>query len=80
MWLDLGDYHGPSRFHAFLMYSAQRTKARGETLAFRSYVADSLQNSPQGKYLPQRWIDMITPHKDIDVDATIDKVIRGLEA
>ena len=79
MWLDLGEYHGPSRFHAFLRYCIERTKQRNVTESFRVYVTDSLQNAPQGKYLMQRWSDLTKPHEDIDVDATIDHVLSQLE-
>lgn len=79
MWLDLGEYRGPSHFHAFLRFCIERTKQRATLLSYRSYVTDSLQGIPQGKYLTQRWSDLIKPHEDIDVDATIEHVLAALE-
>lgn len=75
MWLDLGDYHGPSRFHAFVMYAVARRQRRNETLAYRSYVCDSLQMAPQGMYLSRRFADVLRPKRDIDVNAIIDYVV-----
>lgn len=79
MWLDLGDYHGPSHFHAFLRYCTERTRQRNVMRSYQIYVTDSLQNAPQGKYMAKRWIDTMKPHEEIDVQATIDHVIKALE-
>lgn len=43
------------------------------------YVTNALQNIPQGKYMSKSWSDLIEPHDEIDVQATIDHVIRALE-
>ena len=80
LWLDLGDYHGPGHFHAFLMYAVARTRNRAMDEAYRSYVADSLQNIPQGRYITRRFSDLTRPHEEIDADATIERVTRALEA
>lgn len=61
------------------MFGVQRFRKRRLDEAYRSYVADSLQNIPQGKYLTQRWSDMTKGHEEIDVDATIEHVIARLE-
>lgn len=47
-------------------------------MSYRRYVTDMLQNIPQGKYLQQQWSYLVTPRESIDVDATIDHVIKGL--
>lgn len=78
MWLDLGEYRGPSHFHAFVRYCTERTRQRAKLLSYRTYVTDSLQAAVQGKYLTRRWSDIIAPHEDIDVDATIEHVIARL--
>lgn len=75
MWLDLGDYRGPSRFHAFVMYAIARRRQREVTLAYRTYVSDSLQNAPKGMALTRRFADMIRPREEIDADAIIEHVI-----
>lgn len=74
MWLDLGDYRGPSRFHAFVMWSVARSRQRAKETAFRVYVTDSLQMAPQGMYLSRRYADALAPKQEIDVDAIIDHV------
>ena len=79
MWLDLGDYHGPSHFHAFLRYCTERTRQRGVARSYQMYVTNALQNIPQGKYMSKQWSDLIEPHKEIDVQATIDHVVKALE-
>lgn len=78
MWLDLGDYRGPSHFHALLRYMIERRQARAKELSFRVYVTDMLRNIPQGKYMTQRWADIIKPHADFDVDDIIDHVAARL--
>ena len=79
MWLDLGEYHGPSHFHAFVRFCAERTKQRNVARAYQTYVTDSLQSIPQGKYMSQKWSDLFKPHEEIDVQATIDHVKKMLE-
>ena len=79
MWLDLGDYHGPSHAHAFVMYCSERTRQRGIEHSYRVYVTNALQNAPKGAYITQSWSDLIRPHEEIDVDAIIGHVISALE-
>lgn len=78
MWLDLGEYHGPSHFHALLRYMIERRQMRAKELSFRVYLTDMLRNIPQGKYATQRWADIIKPRKDFDVDDIIDHVAARL--
>lgn len=78
MWLDLGEYHGPSHFHALLRYMIERRQVRAKELSFRVYLTDMLRNIPQGKYMTQRWADIIKPRKDFDVDDIIDHVAARL--
>ena len=75
MWLDLGEYHGPSHFHALTMYMIGRRKRRTEEMSYRVYVTDMLRNIPQGKYATKRWAALIKPHKDFDVDDIIEHVM-----
>lgn len=79
MWLDLGEYHGPSHFHAFVMFCTARTKQRGVIGSYREYVTESLRNIPQGKYMTKPWQELMKPHEEIDVEATIEHVISALE-
>ena len=74
MWLDLGEYRGPSRFHAFVMFCAARRKKAHRERAYQSLVFQSLQNIPQGQYIPQSLDDLLRPRQEIDVDAIIDHV------
>ena len=78
LWLDLGEYRGPSRFHAFVMFCAARRRKRSIDAAYRSYVADSLQNIPQGKFIQTRFVDITRPRQEIDVDSIIDKVTQAI--
>lgn len=78
MWLDLGDYRGPSHFHAIVMYMVQRRRMREVELAYRIFVTDALRNIPQAKYSTERWFDMLKPHEDIDVDDIIDHVVMRI--
>ena len=39
------------------------------------YVTDMLRNIPQGKYLTQRWADIIKPRVDFDADDIIEHVM-----
>ena len=57
-----------------------RANRRNIQLSYMTYVTDSLQNVPQGKYLSTRWADIIQPHEEIDVDATIEHVIALVES
>lgn len=75
MWLDLGEYHGPSHFQAFLMFMVERRQARAKELSFKVYVTDMLRNIPQGKYSTQRWADLIKPHVEFEVDDIIEHVM-----
>lgn len=74
MWLDLGEYRGPSRFHAFVMFCMARRRQRVMDRAYQSLVFESLQNIPQGKYIPRGLDDLMRPRQEIDVDAIIDHV------
>lgn len=78
MWLDLGDYRGPSHFHAFVRYGLARTRQRAVTRSYRAYVTDSLQLAPQGKVLGRRWLDLVEPRAEIDVEATIEHVMAAM--
>lgn len=74
LWLDLGEYRGPSRFHAFVMFCAARRRQRDREMAYRSLVFESLQNIPQNKYIPRSLDELLRPKQEIDVDAIIDHV------
>lgn len=75
MWLDLGEYRGPSRFHSFVMYVSARALEHGETLLYRSYVTESLRLAQEGKAIRRTYIDLIKPRERIDVDAIIEHVL-----
>ena len=77
LWLDLGEYRGPSRFHAFVMYALTRRRERAREMAYRVYVTDSLRMAPQGQYLSRRYADLIRPRQEIDADAIIDHVLAS---
>ena len=74
MWLDLGDYHGPSHFHAFVMYAIARRRKRVVWYACRDYICDTLRMIPQGMYPARNFSDMMRPRQEIDVDAIVDHV------
>lgn len=74
MWLDLGEYRGPSRFHAFVMFCMARRRQRVRDRAYQSLVFESLQNIPQGRYIPRSLDELLQPRQEIDVDAIIDHV------
>lgn len=74
MWLDLGEYRGPSHFHAFVMYCTARQRQRIRDRAYQSLVFESLQNIPQNRYIPRSLDDLLRPRQDIDVNAIIDHV------
>lgn len=42
--------------------------------AYRSLMFDSLQNIPQGKYIPRGLDELLRPRQEIDVDAIIDHI------
>jgi len=81
--VSLGDYNGPGRAHALVCYMIGRRKQMNDLEAFRSYVADSLQGIPQGKFISERYINIVKrkPIEPIDVDEIIDHVasVGGLE-
>jgi len=77
LWLDLGEYRGPSRFHAFVMYALERRKQRMQELSYRIYVTDSLRMAPQGQYMSRRYADVIKPRQEIDADAIIEHVLAA---
>lgn len=74
LWLDLGEYRGPSRFHAFVLYCSARMRQRAVQSAYRNYVTESLRLAPQGKALGRSFSELVTPRKEIDVEATIDRI------
>lgn len=78
MWLDLGDYRGPSHFHAFVMYALARRKRDARDTAYRVYVTESLRNIPQGKYIPHELEHYLRPREEIDVEAIIDRVASAV--
>jgi hypothetical protein len=78
LWLDLGEYRGPSRFHAFVGYALARRRERSKLAAYRVYVTESLRLIPQSKYIPHELEYYLTPHEDIDAEAIIDKVFSAV--
>lgn len=76
LWLDLGEYRGPSRIHTFVMYCLARRRSRVVDMAYRSLVFASLQNIPQGKYFQRGLDELLRPRQEIDVDAIADHVAR----
>lgn len=80
MWLDLGDYHGPSRFHAFVMYSAARRRRYEVGMAYKNYVTESLRLAPQGMAIGKPFHDMLLPRREIDVEGVIDHIASVLES
>jgi hypothetical protein len=78
VWLDLGDYSGPKRSHALVMYCTSRARQRNLLHAYRVYVTDSLQAAPEGKRLTRRYADLVEQSRteEIDVNATIEHVIK----
>lgn len=61
------------------MYAACRRERRGRETAYRSLVFQSLQNIPQGKYIPRSLGELMRPRQEVDVDAIIDRVISAIE-
>ena len=45
------------------------------------YVTDSLRLSPEGKMISQRWVDLVTPAREVDAERIISDVVSraGLE-
>jgi hypothetical protein len=80
LWLDLGEYRGPGRFHVFVRFAISRAKERRDTLIYRAYVADSLRLVPQGQYLNARFVDSILPAEDFDADEIADRFAKKLGA
>lgn len=66
MWLHLGEYRGPRRLHAFVCYMVEKSRRKNVRDVYEAYVTDSLRNIPKGAYLDRRYVDLITPHEDID--------------
>lgn len=65
----LGDYRGPKKAKVIIKYILARNRREQETLAYRTYVTDSLRLSAENKYINERWVDMIRPKKQEDVNA-----------
>lgn len=59
---------------------AARARGRGIDKSYRAYVTDSLRGIPKGEYQARRWADLIKPHVEIDVEATINMVASRIEA
>lgn len=74
MWLDLGEYRGPSRFHAFVMYASARRHEKVYRQAWMNYVSETLRMIPQSMYPTRSFADMVRPRKDINVSEIIDHV------
>lgn len=74
MWLDLGEYRGPSRFHAFVMFASARRRDRAHRQAWMNYVSETLRMIPQNMYPTRSFADMVRPRQDINVDAIIEHV------
>lgn len=45
------------------------------------YVTDSLHLAPEGKLISQRWVDLLSPAKEMDAEQIISEVVEraGLE-
>lgn len=78
LWLDLGEYRGPSRFHAFVMFCAARRRKRDVERVYEVYVTDALQAIPQNKCMSKRFYDVIRIRQDIDVEAVVDRVVSAI--
>lgn len=78
MWLDLGEYHGPSHFHAFVMYALARRRAKSVRMTCWTYVAESLRCIPQNQYIPHGLDYYLKPRDEIDAQAIIDKVVAAV--
>lgn len=62
------------------MFTMARTEKRTKEMAYRFYVADSLQGIPQGKYITRSFRESLVPRAEIDADAVIAHVQAALEA
>ena len=62
--------------HVLALYEEERAEE-----AYRVYVTDSLKLSGEGKYISERFHDLMHPPEEIDAEAIIDDVIEraGLE-
>ena len=62
-------------------YAAALFKRETEKAVHRAYVAESLRGLGRGEYLTARYLDLIHPPEDFDVNEVIDGVIEraGLE-
>lgn len=78
MWLDLGDYRGPSHFHAFVMYALARRRRKQSEWMYRTYVTESLRNIPQGQYIPHELSHYLKPREEIDVEDIISRVASAV--
>ena len=56
------------------MYCAARRHERTRRNAYQSLVFESLQNIPQGKFIPRGLDDILKPRQEIDVDAVIEHI------
>lgn len=56
------------------MYAIGRCRRDAMESAWRSLVFDSLQNIPQGRYIPMSLGELMRPRQEIDVDEIIDHV------
>lgn len=61
------------------MYAVARRERANRELAYRSLVFQSLQNVPQGKYIPKTLEELMRPRQRVDVDAIIDRVAAAIE-
>lgn len=45
------------------------------------YVTDSLHLSPEGKLISQRWVDLVSPAREMDAEQIVSEVVEraGLE-
>lgn len=57
---------GPSRMDAFMRYCLARRRREVECFGYRAYVTNSLQLSPQNKYLGKKWSDIVRPPEPVD--------------
>lgn len=62
-------------------YTSALIKQKRETELYRAYIAESMRLQGKGEYLNARYIDLLYPPEDFDVDEVIDDVIAraGLE-
>lgn len=74
----LGSYQGPKRADIFIKCAVAEQATIIEELRFRQYVTDSIRLQAEQKYIPQRWIDMVSPHseKEIDPNEIVKKLVE----